>query len=64
MNLLHVCLQNLHVFQSFSTNLALDFLSVSRHQHLVGVPQVSLVRLFARDDHLTMWTLDPEFLPP
>ena len=41
-HLLHVCLEYLQMFQCFATNLTLNLLTISWHQHLMSVPQVSL----------------------
>ena len=48
---LHVSLQYLDVFESFTTNLALNLLAVSRHQHLVRVSQMFLVGFLPHDQH-------------
>ena len=50
-DLFHVSLQYLDVFESFTTNLALDLLTVSRHQHLVRVSQMFLVGFLPHDHH-------------
>ena len=47
----HVSLQYLDVFESFTANLALNLLTVSRHQHLVRVSQVLLVGFLPNDHH-------------
>ena len=50
-HLFHVSLQYLDVFESFTTDLALNLLAVPRHQHLVRVPQVFLVGFLPYDHH-------------
>ena len=50
-HLLHVSLQYLDVFESFTTNLTLNLLAVSRHQHLVRVSQMFLVGFLPHDHH-------------
>ena len=62
-DLLHVSLENLHVFEGLPADLALHLLPVTRHQHLVRVPQVLLVRLLAYHDQATVRTLNFKLLP-
>ena len=50
-HLFHVSLQYLDVFESFTTDLALNLLAVPRHQHLVRVPQVFLVGFLPYNHH-------------
>jgi len=64
MNLLHVRLEDLHVFQSFPTYLTLDLLALPGQDDVVRLAEMSPVSLLPGDHELAVRTAHTKLFPP